>query len=97
MGTLVKVKPWMEIPNDDIFIIKSDKIITMTEVKDKQTISIYKKYLSEDDSSELNIKEFSGESNRVGLSSNMGYISSVEDARNYLENIFKDTKDTKDT
>ncbi len=69
----------------------------MTEVKDKQTISIYKKYLSEDDSSELNIKEFSGESNRVGLSSNMGYISSVEDARNYLENIFKDTKDTKDT
>ncbi len=44
MGTLVKVKPWMEIPNDDIFIIKSDKIITMTEVKDKQTISIYKNY-----------------------------------------------------
>jgi len=97
MGTLVKVKPWMEIPSDDIFIIKSDKIITMTEVKDEQTISIYKKYLSEDDSSELNIKGYNGESNRVKLSNKMGYVSSVEDARNYLENIFKDTKDTKDT
>ena len=31
----LRVKPWMEIPDDDFFIVKLDKIITMTEVKDE--------------------------------------------------------------
>ena len=39
--SFIKVKPWMEIPNDDIFIIKLDKIITMTETNDDKIIEIY--------------------------------------------------------
>ena len=34
----IKIKPWMSIPGDDFFIIKLDKIITMTEVKDESMI-----------------------------------------------------------
>ena len=32
-GNVVKIKPWMEIPDDDFFIIKPDKDVTMTEIK----------------------------------------------------------------
>ena len=46
-GQYVKVKPWLELPNDDIFIIKYDKIITMTEVSDKQMIDFYERYLND--------------------------------------------------
>ena len=35
-GTFIKVKPWMELPNEDIFIIRLDKVITMTESNDKK-------------------------------------------------------------
>jgi hypothetical protein len=32
-GMHIKVKPWMEMSSDDFFMIKLDKIITMTETK----------------------------------------------------------------
>ena len=31
MRSLVKVKPWLELSDQDIFVIRQDKIITMTE------------------------------------------------------------------
>ena len=40
----VKVRPWMELPSDDFFMIKLDKIITMTETTDKKLIDVYTKY-----------------------------------------------------
>ena len=43
--SFIKVRPWMEIPNDDIFIIKLDKIITMTETNDDKIIEIYNRYI----------------------------------------------------
>ena len=48
-GSMIKVKPWMEIPGDDFYLIKYDKIITMTEIKDKMVISIYNNYIEEED------------------------------------------------
>jgi len=81
-GTYVKIKPWMEIPQDDIYIIKLDKIITMTEVKDSNTILLYQRYLNDD--------EEIYDSGRVKISDKMGYVSSVEDARKNLEDLYKD-------
>jgi len=37
-GTYVKVKPWMDIATDDIFIVKLDKVITMSEINDKKLL-----------------------------------------------------------
>ena len=48
-GQYVKIKPWMELPEEDLYLIKMDKIITMTEVNDKQMISFYERYLNDDD------------------------------------------------
>ena len=81
-GQYVKVKPWLELPNDDIFLIKYDKIITMTEVSDKQMINFYERYLNDDDPD----MELDG---RVKLNTNLGFVSTVDDARKKLEDIYK--------
>lgn len=86
-NTYIKIKPWMEIPNDDFFLIKFDKVITMTEVKNENTIELYERYLRNDD----NDFEVDG---KVKISDKMGFISTVEDARKRLERIFKDLKES---
>ena len=85
----VKVRPWMELPSDDFFMVKLDKIITMTETTDRKLIDIYTKYLNDDDS--IDFYRASGE---VKVSNEMGYISSVEDARKKLEELYKGIKES---
>ncbi len=84
MGSMIKVDPWMKVPKDDLYIIKLDKVITMTEVTDHSVIEIYQRY-----NNDLNDEENDG-TGKVKISNQMGYISSVEDARQWLENLIKD-------
>ena len=88
-GYHVKVKPWIEMSTDDLFMIKLDKVITMTESKDKNLIDIYENYIQEEDS--IDVYTSGG---AVKPSSKMGYIASVEDARKSLERIFKNIKES---
>jgi len=88
-GMHLKVKPWIEMSSDDFFMIKLDKIITMTETKDEKLINIYNNYIEDDDT--IDVYNPSG---KVKPSSKMGYVSSVEDARKNLERIFKDLKES---
>ena len=85
-GQYVKVKPWLELPDQDLFLIKYDKIVTMSEVTDEQMIRFYTRYLNEDD---IDI-ELDGQ---VSLNNKMGLLATVEDARESLENIFKNNID----
>ena len=85
-GQYVKVKPWLELPTEDLFLLKYDKIVTMSEISDKQMIHFYNKYLNEDD---VDI-ELDG---KVTLNTKMAFITTVEDARQSLENIFKNNID----
>ena len=81
----------MEIPSDDMYVIKYDKIITMTEVNEEQIITFYNRYLNDDD------VDFD-EDGKTKISDKMGYVSSVKDARKMLEKIFKeDYKDSKES
>ena len=86
VGHYVKVKPWLELPDQDLFLIKYDKIVTMSEVTDKQMIKFYTRYLNEDD---IDI-EIDGQ---VSLNNKMGFLTTVDDARKSLENIFKNNID----
>ena len=88
-GMYLKVKPWIELSDDDFFIMKLDKIITLTETKDKRLLDIYNNYIKDDDN--IDVYNSSGQ---VKPSSKMGYISSVEDARKSLERIFKGIKES---
>ena len=85
-GQYVKVKPWLELPDQDLFLSKYDKIVTMSEVTDKQMIKFYNRYLDEDD---IDI-EVDG---KVSLNDKMGLLTTVDDARKSLENIFKNNID----
>lgn len=90
-GLYVKVKSWMELSDDDFFIVRPDKIITMTETKDENLIEVYNNYIEDNDSIEVHTP-----SGKVKPSSKMGYVSSVEEARKSLENLYnlKDTKES---
>jgi hypothetical protein len=85
-GQYVKVRPWLELPTEDLFLMKYDKIVTMSEVSDEHMITFYNKYLNEDD---IDI-ELDG---KVSLNTKMGLIATVEDARKSLEIIFKRNTD----
>ena len=89
-GMTLRVKPWMEIPDDDFFIVKLDKIVTMTEVKDESMIEFYNSYLEEDSTEDLS----NPSSHKTKLTNKMGYVSTVEEAREMLENLYK-LKDNK--
>ena len=81
-GQYVKVKPWLELSNEDMFIINYDRIVTMSEVKDEQMINFYQRYL-EDDSLDIEID------GKVSINPQMGFISTVEEARKELEELYK--------
>jgi len=91
-GIYVKVKPWMDIPTDDLYVLKLDKIITMSEVSDKKIISFYEKYLEED--GEEDNDDITSEPNKVKISDKMGYVTSVDKARKFLEKIYKGIKES---
>ena len=86
-GTFIKVKPWMELTDEDIFMIHLDKVITMTESKDKKLINLYNHYINED----VNISKESG---IMKPDYEMGYISTVDEARKKLEEVFKLNQET---
>jgi hypothetical protein len=74
----VKIEPWLKYADDSMCIISMDKVITVSEVKDDETIQIYEKYL----------KEKNKKSGKVKITPNMGYVSNVVEARKQLEHIF---------
>ena len=90
-GQYVKIKPWLELPTDDMFLIKYDKIVTMTEISDEQMINFYKKYLNESEECDF---EFDG---RVKLNEKLGFVTTVDDARKNLERIYNINIDRKES
>ena len=91
-GNLVgyKVEPWLKTTKEDMFIINLDNIITLSESIDLEMINMYQNFLRDSQRDPFN---------QPKMSRRMGYITTVDDARNFLEKIFiespKDTKDTK--
>ena len=75
----VKVVPWIQAATDTILILDMDKVITMSEVFDKEIIRIYNRYLNDKDR----------ESNESIVTKDMGYLSTVTDARIFLEKLYK--------
>ena len=93
-GSFIKVRPWMELASEDFFIIKHDKIVTMSETHDPKIIEIYKRFLQDDDDADtLNFTK----SGRVRISGDMGYINSVDEAREVFENLYNESKPNKES
>ena len=93
-GGLIKVRKWIEISDDDMFVIQYDKILTMSECKDDKIIAIYNNYVSNELNDDIEVYNPGGQ---VKLDSKMGYISSVEDARKKFEQLFKINQEPKES
>jgi hypothetical protein len=86
-----KVEPWLKTTKDDMFIVNLDNIMTLSESSDMEMINMYQNFLRDSQR---------GPQEQPKMSRRMGYIATVDDARNYLENIFanspKDSKSSPD-
>lgn len=83
-----KIDPWLKFADDDTFLLDMDKVLTISEVSDEETIEMYHKFLRQQKNKDSD--------NR--LTSEMGYISSVAEARKRLENLYKGkSQDTKES
>ena len=75
----IKVIPWIQAATDTILILDMDKVITMSEVFDKEVIRIYNRYMTDKDR----------DTNESVVTKDMGYLSTVTDARIFLEKLYK--------
>lgn len=76
-----KIEPWLKTTTDDMFIININDVLTLSESSDIEMIMMYQNYVRQ--------SENYSESNQYKLSNrDMGYISSVADAKEVLEKIF---------
>ena len=81
-SSYIKVKSWMDLSDEDIFLIKPDKVITMTETKDQKLIDIYNDFIKDDD------QDIFTPPGKTKVTNEMGLIGKVSDARIKLENIY---------
>ena len=77
-----KIEPWLKTTTEDMFIINIDDVLTMTESSDIEMISMYQTYCRESDKTKKN---------QTKISRKMGYLANVNDAKEILEKLFKNS------
>ena len=79
----LRMMPWLRsMPSENIVIIPMDRVITVVEAQeDSEGVKYYRKFIF------TNTNQTSSE--KIKVSKKMGYVISVEKARQSLENIFK--------
>lgn len=81
-STGYKVEPWMKTTTEDMFAIKMDDVVTMSETSDIEMIILHQSFVQRID----DIKN-----KRPNISRKMGYLANVNDAKDLLEKIFKNS------
>ena len=85
-----KVEPWLKTTSEDMFMVKLTDVLTMSESSDIEIIMMYQDYVRNGDKQDTN-----GSSK---LNRKMGYLSNVNDAKEILEKIYKNSnKDPKES
>ena len=72
-----KLEPWLKTTKDDMFIINLQDILTLSESSDIEMIQMYQSFVRQ-----------SSKGSEAKLSRQMGYISSVNDAKDILEKLY---------
>lgn len=83
-----KLEPWLKTTREDMFLIDMDDVITMSESKDIEMIMMYQSWLRES-------KDFSDSEDPYGIrkkiNRKMGRIGNVNDTKEILERLFKES------
>ena len=77
-----KVEPWLKTTKDDMFLINLNDVLTMSESSDLEMINMHQQYVKHNDKN-------SDGSSKYKLNRKMGYLSTIDDAKNTLEKIYK--------
>ena len=72
-----KFEPWLKTSNEDLFIINLDDVLTLSESENLEMIMFYQDYIKK-----------MNKSNLTKLNKKMGYVSTVNDAKELLENLY---------
>ena len=75
-----KVEPWLKTTREDMFIINMDNILTMSESSDVHMIRMYQRFVQDTDRDSKS---------QPKISRKMGYITTVNDAKDILEKLYK--------
>jgi len=81
-----KIDPWLKFADDDTFLLDMEKVLTISEVRDEETIEMYHKFLRQQEN----------KNSKNSLTAEMGYLSSVSEARKMFEKLYK-SQDTKES
>jgi len=83
MGTVgYKLEPWLKTTTEDMFILNLNDILTLSESSDIEMIMMYQSYVRQ---------SYKKSDNESKLTRKMGYISNVNDAKDILEKLFKNS------
>ena len=90
-GNLVgyKLEPWLKTTSEETFVLDLDNVMIMSESSDIDIIEIYQNFVRS-----FNRAKNPGE--HPSIDRRMGYLSSVKDAKQLLEKIFKQDSADKD-
>ena len=80
--TKYKVEPWLKTTSEDMFIINMEDVLTISESSDIQMIMMYQSFVQQSNREKKNQSK---------LNRKMGYISTVNDAKDLLEKLFKNS------
>ena len=75
-----KVEPWLKTTKEDMFIINMDNVLTLSESSDLHMIRMYQRFVQDTDRDNKD---------QPKISRKMGYISTVNDAKDILEKLYK--------
>jgi hypothetical protein len=76
-----KLEPWLKTTKDDMFILNMEDILTMSESSDIEMIMMYQNY----------IRQSTKEGNQSKINRRMGYLANVNDAKEILEKLYKNS------
>ena len=76
-----KVEPWLKTTTEDLFLINLEDVLTLSESFDIEMIMVYQNY----------VRNSKKDLNQSKISRKMGYIANVNDAKEILEKIFKNS------
>jgi|TARA_Y100000004_G_scaffold85503_1_gene95936 hypothetical protein len=79
-----KMEPWLKTTTEDMFILKLDDVLTLSESSDIEMISMYQSYVRQSSKLSSNLS-------KTKMSRKMGYISNINDAKEILEKLYKNS------
>ena len=75
-----KLEPWLKTTTEDMFILNLEDVLTLSESSDIEMIMMYQSYIRSD-----------SKDGKTKIDSKMGYIANVNDAKEILEKLYKNS------